>query len=110
MAALFLQAVGIALPAVTGGSAAALIGAVLFGGTIIGVSTMALAAGRLLQFPGAVALLTAGYSVGQIVGPVAVTPLLRHGFQYALIAAALVVVAAGIAATLVRLPQPEPAR
>ncbi len=108
--ALFLQAVGIALPAVTGGPAAALIGAVLFGGTIIGVSTMALAAGRLLQFPGAVALLTAGYSAGQIVGPVAVTPLLRHGFQYALIAAALVVVAAGIAATLVRLPQPEPAR
>ena len=108
--ALFLQAVGIALPAVTGGPAAALVGAVLFGGTIIGVSTMALAAGRLLQFPGAVALLTAGYSVGQIVGPVAVAPLLRHGFQYALIAAALVVVAAGMAATLVRLPQAVPAR
>ena len=65
---------------------------------------MALAAGRLLRFAGAVALLTAGRPAGQIVGPVAVTPLLRHGFQYALIAAALVVVAAGIAATLVRLP------
>ena len=68
---------------------------------------MALAAGRLLRFAGAVALLTAGCPAGQIVGPVAVTPLLRHGFQYALIAAAL---AAGIAATLVRLPQPEPTR
>ena len=70
--ALMLQAVGIALPAVAGGATAALVGAVLFGGTFIGVSTMALAAGRLLQFPGAVALLTAGYSAGQIIGPVAV--------------------------------------
>ncbi|HKV20672.1 MAG TPA: YbfB/YjiJ family MFS transporter [Mycobacterium sp.] len=108
-AALVLQAIGIALPAVAGGRAAALVGAVLFGGTFIGVSTMTLAAGRLLQFPGAVALLTAGYSVGQIVGPVAVTPMLRHGFQYALIAAALVVVAAAVAAALVRMPQREPA-
>jgi len=102
--ALSLQAVGIALPAVAGGAVAALVGAVLFGGTFIGVSTMALAAGRLLGFPGAVALLTAGYSAGQIIGPVAVTPLLHHGFQSALVAAALVVVAAAIAAALVRIP------
>jgi MFS family permease len=108
--ALTLQAAGIALPALAGGAAAALVGAVLFGGTFIGVSTMALAAGRLLQFPGAVALLTAGYSAGQIIGPVAVTPLLRHGFQYALVAAALVVVAAAVAAALIRMPQTEPAR
>ncbi len=110
VAALGLQAVGIALPAVAGGGAAACVGAVLFGGTFIGVSTMALAAGRLLQFPGAVALLTAGYSVGQIVGPVAVTPMLRHGFQYALVAAALVVVAAAVTAALVRMPHTAPAR
>ena len=108
--ALVVQAVGIALPAVAGGGAAALVGAVLFGGTFIGVSTMALAAGRLLQYPGAVALLTAGYSVGQILGPVAVTPMLAHGFQYALITAAFVVVAAAVAAALVRMPQPEAAR
>ena len=38
-------------PACTASGAAALLGAVLFGGTFIGVSTMALAAGRLLQFP-----------------------------------------------------------
>ncbi len=110
VAALMLQAVGIALPALVGGSVAACAGAALFGGTFIGVSTMALAAGRLLQFPGAVALLTAGYSVGQIVGPLAVTPMLRHGFQYALVAAALVVVAAAATAALVRMPQTVPAR
>ena len=64
MVALTLQAVGIALPAVASGATAALVGAVLFGGTFIGVSTMTLAAGRLLKFPSAVALLTAGYSAG----------------------------------------------
>ncbi len=67
--ALSLQAVGIAMPALTRSAAAALVGAMLFGATFIGVSTLALAAGRLLQFPGAVALLTAGYSAGQIAGP-----------------------------------------
>jgi predicted MFS family arabinose efflux permease len=100
--ALLLQAFGIALPALAGGAVAALIGAVLFGATFIGISTMALAAGRRLGFPGAVALLTAGYSVGQIVGPVAVTPLLRHGFSHALLAAALVVLLAAMVAGLLR--------
>jgi MFS family permease len=108
--ALTLQAVGIALPAVVGGAPAALVGAVLFGGTFIGVSTMALGAGRRWRFPGAVALLTAGYSAGQIVGPVAVAPLLGHGFHSALIAGSLVVLAAAVAAALVRIPQGEPAR
>ncbi len=100
--ALLTQAVGIALPAVIGGVAAALIGALLFGATFIGVSTIALGAGRLLGFPGAVAMLTAGYSVGQIIGPVAVTPLLRNGFSSALIAAALVVVSSAVVAAMVR--------
>ena len=108
--ALTLQAIGIALPAVAAGAAAALLGAVLFGGTFIGVSTMTLAAGRLLRFPAAVALLTAGYSAGQIIGPVAVAPLLHHGFQNALFAAALTVVVAAVAAALLRIPQPVPAR
>jgi hypothetical protein len=71
---------------------------------------MTLAAGRMLRFPGAVALLTAGYSAGQIIGPVAVAPLLHHGFHFALVAAALTVVAAAVAAALLRIPQPAPAR
>ncbi|MUL85791.1 YbfB/YjiJ family MFS transporter [Mycobacterium sp. CBMA247] len=100
--ALLLQAAGIAL-ACTGSGAAALLGAILFGGTFIGVSTLALAAGRLLQFPSAVALLTVGYSVGQIIGPVAVSPLLRHGFEQALIVGSLVVLLAALAAILMRI-------
>jgi predicted MFS family arabinose efflux permease len=105
--ALLLQAFGIALPALAPGTAAALVGAILFGATFIGVSTMALAAGRLLGFPGAVALLTSGYSVGQILGPVAVTPLLRHGFSQALLAAAVIVLVAALVAGLLRRGFPQ---
>lgn len=101
--ALLVQAGGIALPALVGGTAPALIGAAFFGGTFIGVSTMALAAGRALAFPGAVAVLTAGYSVGQIVGPILVTPLVRHGFHYALLVSAGVVAVSAVAAVWLRL-------
>ena len=107
VAALLLQAAGIAW-AGTGNSVAALAGAVLFGGTFIGISTLALAAGRALQFPGAVALLTTGYSVGQIVGPVAVAPLLHNGFQQALLAGAAVVLLAALAALLMWISGRQP--
>ncbi|MBB2989079.1 putative MFS family arabinose efflux permease [Mycolicibacterium iranicum] len=100
--ALFAQTVGIALPALVSGATPALIGAVAFGGTFIGVSTLALAAGRDLAFPGAVAVLTAGYSAGQIVGPLVVTPLLHHGFRAALLTSALIVAAAAMTAAWLR--------
>lgn len=102
-AALVIQAAGIALPALAGGVTAALISAFLFGATFPGISTIALATGVHLRFPRSVALLTAGYSVGQILGPLVVTPLLRHGYQQALILAALVVLAAALAAALLRI-------
>ena len=102
LAALVVQAVGIALPALVGGVAAALLSAVLFGATFIGVSTLALGTGAHLRFPRAVALLTAGYSVGQIVGPLVATPLLRHGYHQALLLAAGVVLAAALTALLLR--------
>jgi hypothetical protein len=100
--ALLVQAGGIALPALIGGVGPAVIGAVSFGGTFIGVSTIALAAGRELAFPGAVAVLTAGYSVGQIVGPLMVTPLLHHGYRYALLASAVVVALSAVTAAWLR--------
>ena len=99
--ALVVQAAGIALPAVVGGVGAALLAAVLFGGTFLGIATLALATGAHLEFPRSVALLTAGYSAGQIVGPLVITPLLRHGYHQALLLGAVVVlVAAGAAAVL----------
>ncbi|MFC1403018.1 MULTISPECIES: YbfB/YjiJ family MFS transporter [Streptacidiphilus] len=106
LAALLVQAVGIALPALVGGIAAALVSATLFGGTFIGISTLALATGAQLRFPRSVALLTAGYSVGQILGPVAVTPLLHHGYHQALLLAAAVVLAAAAAAAVLRIGFP----
>lgn len=107
LAALLLQAVGIALPAVIGGTAGALVSAALFGATFLGVSTIALATGAHLRFPRSVALLTAGYSVGQILGPLLVAPLLRHGYQQALLLAALVVLAAAAAAAVLRIGFPH---
>jgi Uncharacterised MFS-type transporter YbfB len=100
--ALGTQAVGIALPALMGGTAAALIGAVLFGATFLGVATMALATGAYLGMPRAVAILTTGYSVGQIAGPLLVTPLLRHGYQPALLVGAAIVAVAAVAALALR--------
>jgi len=107
LAALVIQAVGIALPALIGGVTAALISAVLFGGTFIGVSTLALAAGRHLRFPRAVALLTAGYSVGQILGPIVARPLLNHGYHQALLLGGLIVAAAALASALLRIGFPR---
>ena len=107
-AALLIQAVGIALPAVIGGVTPALISAILFGGTFIGVSTLALAAGTQMRFPRAVALLTAGYSVGQILGPVLATPLLHRGYHQALILGAIIVAVAALAAAALRIGSPIP--
>jgi MFS family permease len=96
--ALVVQAIGVALPALTGGVVGALVAAVLFGGTFVGIATLALAVGAELQFPRSVALLTAGYSVGQILGPVVAGPLLRHGYRPALVLAAGILLAGAAAA------------
>lgn len=106
--ALIVQAVGVAAPTLVGGVAAALVSAVLFGATFVGVSTIALAAGTDLRFPRSVALLTAGYSVGQIIGPLIVTPLLHHGYQGTLVLAAAIVLAAAVAAAILRVGFPSP--
>jgi hypothetical protein len=100
--ALGAQAVGIALPALVGGTAAALASAVLFGATFLGVATVALATGAHLGTPRAVAILTTGYSAGQIAGPVLVTPLLQHSYRPALLAGAVIVTAAALAALALR--------
>jgi MFS family permease len=108
--ALCAQAVGIAAAGIFGGVTAALIGSVLFGGTFIGISTLSLAAARLLRYPRAVALLTAGYSVGQILGPVVVSPLLHDGFRPALVVGAVVVLASAVVAGLMRVVGGQPDR
>ena len=99
--ALSAQAVGIALPALVGGTAAALVSAVLFGATFLGVATVA----RPPRSPGHAAGRghpTTGYSVGQIAGPVLVTPMLHHSYQPALLAGAAIVAVAAVAALVLR--------
>jgi MFS family permease len=107
LSALVIQAAGIALPAVVGGVAAALVSAFLFGATFIAIALMSLSIGAHLEFPRAVAVLTTGYSVGQIAGPLVVTPLLRHGYHQALLFAAVVVLAGAVAAGVLRVGYPR---
>jgi MFS family permease len=105
--ALLLQAVGIALPAITGAVPAALAAAVLFGATFIGITTLSLATGRHLRVPRAVAILTAGYGIGQVLGPLVVEPTLHGGYHQALLVGAGLVLAAGIGSALLRIQFPH---
>jgi MFS family permease len=102
VAALGVQAIGIALPVLASGVAAALVAAILFGATFLGISTIVLATGVHLRMPHAVAILTTGYGAGQILGPLVVAPFLRGGYHQALLIGAVVVVLAAIAAAALR--------
>ncbi|MGI5507030.1 YbfB/YjiJ family MFS transporter [Lentzea sp. CA-135723] len=95
-AALAVQAAGIALAALAPGSA--LLATLLFGGTFIGIAATALKQGADLGIPNAAAILTAGYSAGQIVGPLLAAPLLATGYDQALLLAAAIVAAAAVTA------------
>jgi MFS family permease len=106
LAALIIQAIGITLPALAGGLISGLASAALFGATFLGVAAMALALGGEFRYPRAVALLTAGYSCGQVLGPLIVTPLLNEGYRVALLVGAAVVLAAAIAAFVLRVSLP----
>ncbi|MCR6631044.1 MAG: YbfB/YjiJ family MFS transporter [Magnetospirillum sp.] len=90
-----VQAVGIALPALSGHPAAVLLGAVLYGGTFLGVVGMSLAFARTINPAGAarvMGLLTAVFGIGQIIGPVLAAWLAaRGGWSPALLMAAGVV-------------------
>jgi MFS family permease len=107
LVALVVQAVGIALPALAGGVAPALISAVLFGNTFVAIASLVVAIGAHLQFPRSVAILTTGYSVGQILGPLVVKPLLRGGYHDALLVAAAIVAAGALAAIALRIRFPH---
>jgi MFS family permease len=102
VAALVIQAVGIALPALVGGIGPALVSAAAFGATFVGISTITLATGAHLGTPRAVAILTTGYSVGQIAGPLLVTPLLHNGYHEALLIAAAILLVAAAASGFLR--------
>lgn len=107
LVALTLQAAGVALPALVPGLAAALVAAVLFGATFMGVTSMCLDVGSQLRFPRAVAILTAGYGIGQILGPEVVKPLLHDGYHPALLVGAGIVLGSAAAAGVLRVGFPH---
>ncbi len=77
-----VQAVGVALPALSGHPAAVLAGAVMYGGTFLGIVGMSLAFGRVINPAGAarvMGLLTAVFGIGQIIGPVLAAHLAATG-------------------------------
>jgi len=101
--ALLSQAVGMLVLSLVGGLVVATAASILFGGTFVAISTLALALGAEGESPRSVAILTAGYSVGQIGGPIFVAPMLSGGYQGALlVGAAIVLLATVVALPLIR--------
>jgi MFS family permease len=99
---LVAQAVGIALPVFSGSVAAALLSAVLFGGTFLGATMLALAVGGHLRVARSAAVLTTAYALGQIAGPLLVAPLLHDGYGRALLAGSVIVAGGAAAAGVLR--------
>lgn len=71
LAAFLAQIVGILLPALSGAGWAALVAAVLFGGTFLGITVLTLPLGRHGFGGRGFAVLTIGFGFGQMVGPLA---------------------------------------
>jgi MFS family permease len=72
VAAHLTQAAGMALPLVSPSAAAALLGAMFFGGTFIGIATLTMSAAAVIapeRFGRTVGTLTVVYGIGQMVGP-----------------------------------------
>jgi MFS family permease len=102
MVNLLAQAIGVALPALAHSPVAYLGSALLVGGTFMGTVTIAMPAAR--RVAGTVgfnilAIMTAAYGVGQIVGPLVATSLYARwqSFDASLVLAALTLVVAAAA-------------
>lgn len=93
--AYFLQAVGIVIPVIKSNVIGILVAAFLFGGTFMGITTLAasLARNAYNQSNRAIGYLTTCYGIGQIVGPIpgALLEQQTHSYAMSLIGAAMVV-------------------
>jgi predicted MFS family arabinose efflux permease len=87
------QFIGIILPATTQTAFPALLSAIFFGGTFMAITALILALGRQAAKGQGFAVLTAGFGVGQILGPVAAGYLVvgRTNFNEALFVSASVI-------------------
>ncbi|MFI5775780.1 YbfB/YjiJ family MFS transporter [Nocardia sp. NPDC051570] len=100
--ALALQFFAALLPALSPSTVPSLISAALFGATFMGITMLAIEIGDDLAGAGAAATLTAVYGLGQVLGPLVVTPVLGTSYTAAFAIAAVVLAAATGAALLIR--------
>ncbi len=101
IAALGVQAVGLALPALVASPVAVVVSAVVFGGTFVAIVMLTLPLARALAGRGAgpvVAVFSAVYALGQAVGPVSVALLDGDDARPALALGGALVVAAALVA------------
>lgn len=99
--AMILQAAGIALPVIRPGPSGFILGALLFGATFMGITTLATTLARGMNPSGSsrmIGILTAAYAAGQMTGPAVAGWLLTRtgGFQAALLGAAGAVFLGGV--------------
>ncbi|MFD4369923.1 YbfB/YjiJ family MFS transporter [Rhodococcus sp. NPDC058521] len=99
--ALVVQAVSMAVPALSDGVVGAVVSAALFGGTFMGITTVAMAVGNSLPATRTAATLTAVYGVGQVLGPVLVAPVIGDSYGTAFAIACAAVTVAALAAVAV---------
>ncbi|MBO0904365.1 YbfB/YjiJ family MFS transporter [Jiella sonneratiae] len=96
------QIVGVMLPVVSGAPAAAILAAILFGGTFIAITTLTMPLGRHGLGGRGFAVLTAGFGLGQMLGPLAAGYLVSGAGDYTLpLAASAAVLVLALAALLV---------
>jgi MFS family permease len=93
-----IQAIGVALPALTDAPSAALLAAVMFGGTFLGITVLSLPLGRHGFGGRGFAVLTVGFGIGQVIGPILAGFFVEDAADYdtALLASAVVLVAAAL--------------
>lgn len=100
---LALQTAGALIPALTGSPGWAVLAALLFGGTFVPITMLALGIGTALGVPQSAAKLTAAYGLGQVLGPLVVIPVLGEGYTAAFVLSGTVLAAA--TALTLRLPR-----
>jgi hypothetical protein len=110
--AFLAQIVGVLLPALSDAPAPALLAAILFGGTFLGITVLTLPLGRNGLGGRGFAVLTIGFGAGQVVGPIAAGAYVTGAQDWdAALVASAAVVAIGAAALawgmLSRKPQSE---
>lgn len=95
------QAVGILLPVIHAGVWEAILGAILFGGTFMGITSLALSIGRMSSPEKAgpvLGLMTAMFSIGQVVGPILAGMLTTatHSYRMAMLLSGVIILAAAL--------------